>query len=178
MVRARFFPPSTCTTHAPTSACAAGKNIVFRDRPKTCQTNPPRALRAILYPLSTILPPPLRVLRASAVKCPRSTENPWSLPDEHRPHPHPHRPVPRDLRRRGDQRLVLDHLRPPRLRPPRHARRPQARPGLHAPHGGRPLHRRPRRAPPLRPRPHPPPPPGRKPGGRLVQKLRGSRADA
>src|SRR5688500_808305 len=31
MVRARFFTPSTCTTPAPTSACAAGKKILFRD---------------------------------------------------------------------------------------------------------------------------------------------------
>src|SRR5687768_18558092 len=31
MVRARFFPPSKCPTPAPVSACAAGKNFVFRD---------------------------------------------------------------------------------------------------------------------------------------------------
>src|SRR5688572_20046936 len=54
MVWAWFFPPSTCTTPAPISACAAGKNIVFRHA--TDLPNEPTPVRAILYLLSSLLP--------------------------------------------------------------------------------------------------------------------------
>src|SRR5687768_11464196 len=57
MVWARFCPPSTCTTPAPISACAAAKNILFRDVTDLPNEPTPRAAR---YPLSSTLYPPLR----------------------------------------------------------------------------------------------------------------------
>src|SRR5687767_11653190 len=55
MVWARFFSPSRCTTPAPTIACAAGKNIVFRDVTDLPNEPTPRALRSILPSASSAL---------------------------------------------------------------------------------------------------------------------------